>query len=214
MKATVVCLSRTLAAGGEIVGRLVADRLGFRYVDEEVINLAAEKANVDPKVVAAAEHRKTFLSRFLDALAASQPQDAYVLIPQAEGLTYYGPTTIATSRVPEDMRELIAEAIREIAAAGNTVIVAHAASMALAGVEGVLRVLITASEKTRAARMRLLKEGDAESAVRDSDRERRDYLSRFYGIKEELPTHYDLVLNTDVLRPEQAASLIVSAVQS
>ena len=30
-----MCISRSSGAGGEQVGRLVADRLGFVYVDEE-----------------------------------------------------------------------------------------------------------------------------------------------------------------------------------
>ena len=54
---------------------------------------------------------------------------------------------------------------------------------------------------------------DSTAAVTASDRERRDYLLRFYKIKEELPTHYDLVINTDVLSGEQAVDLILSAVQ-
>ena len=36
-----------------------------------------------------------------------------------------------------------------------------------------------------------------------------DTLKRFYDIDHELPTHYDLVLNTDALSVEDAAELIV-----
>jgi cytidylate kinase len=36
-------------------------------------------------------------------------------------------------------------------------------------------------------------------------------LKRFYGLKEEPPTLYDLVLNTDRLSPEQAAQLTAEA---
>jgi hypothetical protein len=41
-----VCISRTAGARGEEVGRLVADALGFRYVDEEIVLAAAEKEGV------------------------------------------------------------------------------------------------------------------------------------------------------------------------
>jgi cytidylate kinase len=44
--------------------------------------------------------------------------------------------------------------------------------------------------------------------VKDSDAARRDYLKRFYGVGDESPTHYDLVLNTDKLAVDQAAELI------
>ena len=54
----------------------------------------------------------------------------------------------------------------------------------------------------------------AARAVKDSDAGRRDYLKRFYEIDEELPTHYDLVVNTDVLSVERAADLVSRAAAS
>jgi len=69
MSARVICISRTLGAGGEAVGQLVSHRLGFRYLDEEIISLAAEKAQVDQRLVANAEHRQTILARLMDAIA-------------------------------------------------------------------------------------------------------------------------------------------------
>ena len=39
-----VCISRTVAAGGEEVGKGVAETLGFRYVDEEIITIVAGEA--------------------------------------------------------------------------------------------------------------------------------------------------------------------------
>ena len=89
--------------------------------------------------------------------------------------------------------------------------------MALAGVEGVLRVLITASADVRSGRIAAaqnLAERAAADAVARSDRERRQYFQTFYGIKEELPTHYDLTINTDALSPEQAAAVVAAAVQA
>ena len=37
MTASVVAISREHGAGGEQVGALVAERLGFRYVDDEIV---------------------------------------------------------------------------------------------------------------------------------------------------------------------------------
>ena len=50
--------------------------------------------------------------------------------------------------------------------------------------------------------------------MRDSDAGRRDYLKRFYNVDEELPTHYDLVVNTDALSVELAAELVTRAASS
>jgi hypothetical protein len=53
------------------------------------------------------------------------------------------------------------------------------------------------------------------AASRQVDERRRaardDYLARFYGVDRELPTHYDLVVNTDVISPDRAADLLLLA---
>jgi cytidylate kinase len=86
--------------------------------------------------------------------------------------------------------------------------------MALAGREDVLRVLVTASPDTRARRVAEAGKVDARQAaklMRDEDAARDDYLARFYGVDRELPTHYDLVVNTDVISPDRAADLLLLA---
>jgi hypothetical protein len=45
--------------------------------------------------------------------------------------------------------------------------------------------------------------------MRESDRERAAYLKRFYNVDRELPTLYDIVINTDVIPPAVAAQTIV-----
>jgi len=72
MDVRVVCISRAMAAGGETVGTLVAERLGFRYVDEQIITLAARQAQVDPALVAAVEQRQRLLQRLLDKLPSAR----------------------------------------------------------------------------------------------------------------------------------------------
>jgi cytidylate kinase len=201
-----------MAAGGETVGELVARRLGFRYVDEQIVTLAARQAQVDPALVAAAEQRQRVLQRLLEKLPSARDlAGAITLAPVVPALAGGSSSYRA---VPEEMRVLIRAAIHQVAQAGQAVIVAHAASMALAGVEGVLRVLVTASPEVRAKRLATV-EGlvatAADAAIAASDLERRDYLRRFYGVKEELPTHYDVVINTEVLTAEQAAAAIVAA---
>ena len=88
---------------------------------------------------------------------------------------------------------------------------AHAASYTVGHSTDALRVLVTASPDTRAARLvsaKGLEQAEGARTVDDSDAGRADYLKRFYGISEELPTHYDLVVNTDAVSVEQAAGLI------
>lgn len=208
----VICISHNQEAGGDKVAHAVASRLGFRYVDEEIIARAANIAQVDPELVAAAERKQTLLRRFFDALAAATVIGSPLAI--ASGMpTEMFPDSVMVRGVNDDLRILIRAAIHDVAKAGDAVIVAHAASLALAGQPGVLRVLVTAPDMVRAERLSqstLKTLTECSAIISDSDEGRRNYFQTFYEVPEELPTHYDLVINTEVLTPEQAAELIVA----
>jgi cytidylate kinase len=109
---------------------------------------------------------------------------------------------------------LIRSVIEQVAAEGSAVILAHAGSLALAGRDHVLRVLVTASPEIRARRVASAcgtSVKQAARAIQRSDAGRADYIKRFYRIGSELPTHYDLVINTDRFSPDHAARLIAEA---
>ena len=69
MACKVVCISCATGAGGEEVGKLVAERLGFTYADEEVVARAAARGGIDAGSVADEESRKSRAARVLEALA-------------------------------------------------------------------------------------------------------------------------------------------------
>jgi cytidylate kinase len=201
--ARVVCISHSTGSGGEEVGRLVAERLGFLYVDDEIVAQAAAKGGIGSEDVADEERRKSIAARVLEMIAHG-------------GSDFGSGIPLRTGDEPnrDDVRALIRETIERTAALGNAVIVAHAASYAVSHGQGALRVLVTASPHIRAARVGAAEGLDptrAERAVKDSDAGRRDYLRRFYNVDNELPTQYDLVVNTDVLSVEQAAELVSRA---
>jgi cytidylate kinase len=207
--ATVVCVSHASGALGPEVAHAVATRLGYRYVDEEIVAEAARKEGLDAEDVADAERRKGFLARLFEGWPAAGAVGMDAGAAYAAALI---PEYAAGPRVPEEHhRELIREAIEDTADRGSAVIVSHAASIALAGRPGVLRVLVTASEDTRASRLGDIDREAALDAVRDSDEARADYFKRFYGVDREQPTHYDVVVNTDWLTAEQAAEVVVRA---
>jgi cytidylate kinase len=205
----VICISGADGAGAQDVARLVAERLGIPLIDEAIVERAAREGGVEPHTVADVEQRKSFLARILDDL---NPDTA-----AATGYAFAGfvpPAPHEPHPGSDELRSLIRTAIEETAARGDAVIVAHAASHALASHEDVLRVLVTASADTRCDRLAEalgLDEPAAAKRLKDGDAGRADYLKRFYGISEERPTQYDLVLNTDRLEPEVAARVIADA---
>jgi cytidylate kinase len=202
----VVCISRSLAAGGEEIGRKVAKELGLRYADEEIIVGAADKAGVSPELVAEAEHASSLITRILEYMGRA-PIDP----------VGWSASAVLLSPTKASYHGLVERMVRETANQGNAVIVAHGASVPLAGMSGLLRVLVTASPRLRASRLAQeakIDAAEAKKAIAESDRQRKEYLRRFYNVRQELPTHYDLVINTDVLTQPQAAKLVVTAVKA
>jgi cytidylate kinase len=195
MNYSVITIARTLGSGGEELGKTLAAEFGMRYVDGEIIDRAAELAGVTPGEVARAEARKGLIERIFENLARSGGSFEY---PPAVLMELPG------------YEQLIVDVIRETAAAGNAVIVAHGAAIPLARMEGTLRVLVTASPETRAARLAAEAHGEsrAKKMVEESDAARADFFRRFYKVDSEQATHYDLVINTDHLSVGDAAALI------
>jgi cytidylate kinase-like protein len=201
-----VCISSEDGAGALGAAHLAARTLGLRLIDEDIVTRAAQEAGVERDVVADVEQRRSRLERLLEGLGSSGMGTGYTV---TDAVPYTQPAS-------DELRGLIRSVIEETAATGEVMIVSHAASLALAEREDVLRVFVTASPATRCARIAasLDLDGDeAASTIKRADANRADYIKRFYGIGSEQPTHYDLVINTDRITPERAAELIVHAVR-
>ena len=167
-----------------------------------MIEQAGEWAELAPAFVADVERRKPLMDRVLGRLA--DPTAAPVVPARPAGRVLPG---------DPELRTLIKQVLASLADRGSVVIASHAASFALGG-RDVLRVLVTASPETRADRLlaaRSIDDREADRLVKREDAGRAGYLKRFYGIERELPTHYDIVVNTDILTLHQASNAIIAA---
>jgi cytidylate kinase len=199
-----VCISSEDGTGALGAAMLAAEQLGLRVIDEDIVTKAAVEAGVDRDVVADVEQRRSRVTRLLESFGSAGMTTGYV-VPEAVG---------SEQPASDDLRGLIRSVIEEIGTEGGVMIVSHAASMALADHDDVLRVMLTASPAIRCERLASslgMSEDEAAKTLKRADGNRADYIKRFYGIGQELPIHYDLVVNTDRLAPAAAAGLIVAA---
>src|SRR5262245_50530223 len=190
MPRRVVCISRFVGAGGEEVGRRVAEALDYRLVDEEILQQAAESSGVSVEELADAERRTKVIDGLLRNLTVAGSAAAVMSPGGTAGIDFSG------GNDPKSLRALIQKSIHETAERGDVVIVSHAAAYALSGKLDVLRVLVTASAETRADRAAQGASVDSKKAsklIAESDAARAAYVKRFYGVGDELSTHYDLV---------------------
>lgn len=207
MTAQAVTIAITDGVPADRIGREAATRLSFRYVNDEIITTAARLARVTPEAIADVERSPSLVEQILAALARYPTEDtgmAAELLP------------LMVDQSPQ-YREVIRRVLWETGKAGQVVIGAHGASIHLATMPNVLRVLITGSPEARAAWLATTKgiaEAEARKRIDQGDRNRAAYLKRFYGVSKELPTHYDLVLSMVALPVEAAVNAIAGAAQS
>jgi cytidylate kinase len=193
MTANVITIARTLGAYGEEVGRAVAGRLGYRYVDDDIIHLAADRAGVDAGEIARVEGRRRLVDKVVRALAMGGP------------MPFDGGAAVALAMYPPGggLEAVIMDVVVELAAEGRVVLVAHGGGRVLRTQGGVLRCLVTAPTVVRARRVT-----GGRDAVADSDKARREFFRRFFDDTEH-PDDYDLVLSTERLTAEAAAEAVI-----
>ena len=188
---TVIAISRSYGAGGRTVGRMVAQRLGIPFYDKSLLASTAERSGLSVQYVASIDEKARSLVEQIYTL--DQPEPMHSIDDRAQR-----------------------EVIEQIASEGGCVIVGRRADQVLAGRPDLLRVFITSSVESRAARIAQRDSLTAEKAlaqVRRADRERADYCNSLSSLKWGEAASYDLCLDTQRLGLEGAAEVIVAAAQ-
>lgn len=196
-----ITISRQFGAGGSLVARLVAERLGWSVVDNELVDEVARRIGKPAEEVAEREERvPSFGERLARALVAS---------PEV-------PMVTATPLESLDEAELVkvTEAVvAEVAQHGRVVLVGRAASAVLARETGAIHVQLVAP---REFRIRVVAERSgidpksAEKQIGETDAQRARYHKQYYHREWSDPVNYHMVLNTGAMGFEGAAEMIVA----
>jgi cytidylate kinase len=199
----IVTISREYGALSLAVSRRVAERLGYRLVDEQLPVVAAWRLGTSADVVETVSERpRRYGERVLDQLGGGVPEAAQP--PD-------------TDDFPVETRHAIEAAVREEAAAGDAVIVGRAAGAILAGRRDVVRVYLYAPLAWRAARVAqslAIDEAAARAEIARIDEARRIYAREGYRITSGEAKNYDLVIDTSRFGVDGAADIVVAAVRA
>ena len=87
-------MSHTTGSGGDEVGKLVAERLGYLYVDEDIVARAAAEGGLEPGDIADEERRKSFARRPLETLAEGGGDALTLGSPPAASKSCDPPTSV------------------------------------------------------------------------------------------------------------------------
>ena len=205
----IITVARQAGAQGETVGRAVAERLGWAYVDREIITQAAAMAHVSEATIEQAERVPSLLTRMMEALG--RYPSGFELAEAIPGAPHVPPLS------SEAYRSFIEQVIRQLEETADAVVVGHASQAVLRGSPRAVHVFIVAPLAQR-ARLLAAEEGvDPEEAARrarSTDAERADFLQRYYGLRWDNPAVYDLVLNIGRLPVSAAAAVVEDTVRA
>lgn len=198
-----ITVSRQYGAGGSEVARRVAAALGWRVVDNELVDQVAARAGLPPERVAEREERvSTFVERLARTLAAATPE---VFSPiDSAGVVVEFPGA-ALVKITEAV-------VREIAAGGRVVLVGRAAPAVLGRQADALHVKLVAA---RAFRIQVCctrlgcNATHAATVLDDADKMRARYSREYYRRDWDDPVNFHMVLNTGLLGFDGATEIIV-----
>jgi cytidylate kinase len=185
---------------------VVAARLGYRYADREVLQLAADRLGLPVEEISWREERlASFWEKITSLFTYGLPDVSYTAPPFQ---------TVTDQR----LFNLQAKIIRELAAREDCVIVGRGGAHVLRDHPRAVHVFLHAPDSFRVERaMEAYGAPTREKAlamIRESDRARQAYLGRMAGQNWTLSTRYHLCLDTGVVSPERAAEIIELVVRA
>ena len=197
-----ITLSRHFGAGGKTLGALVAKKLGYVFLDDEIIKLVAEKAGS---------------GGWLDAL---DKEFGGKLLPYISGLGPKGRMEMFLDDKKGGVDETISMDILQhlflqIAQEGNAVIVGRGGQYLLRDHNDVFHVLLVADLEDRVQFMEErynLSLKRALHVVNRQDKRRQNFYRLLGKVDYDQPDIYHLVLNMSKLSLEKASDLLITLV--
>lgn len=195
----VITISRQFGAGGRTLGEMVANKLEYSFVDDEIIQMVAKKAKVSTHWVESIEKEAGGkLLRFMTGLVSKNLVER--ILDEKRGY------------IDEEIYvDLLNKIISQLADEGNVVILGRGGQYILRDREDAFHVLLIAHLNDRIKFMEAhydLATPQALKTVNSQDK-RRSILYRKFGKEDyDHPDLYHLVLNMSKLTLEKACNLI------
>ena len=191
-----VTIARGFGSGGRTIGRMLAERLGIEWYDQDLIKLASEESGINIDLFNKAdEAKKSTLFGKYDRNFGDK-----LISPDSGEFTS-----------DDNLFNYQAKIIKGLHEKGNCVIVGRCADYILRDEKNVLRVFVYASKEKcieTVADLYNLSPKDAERQIDRIDRARSTYYRYYTGEEWDNARNYDLCLNSEQLGFERCVDLI------
>lgn len=178
----VIVIGRQYGCGGHDIGKMLAEKFGYEFYDQEIIKMIAGTTGMTPDFISKQEESMTnsFLYDFVNQM--------YLYKDKME-------------EAPKDkIFEAEAKVIKELAAKGNCVIIGRCSDYILRENKNVLKVFFLAPIEQRI--QRIMKKSDitqkeAEQKIHKEDKRRADNYHYYTGRMWGMSSNFDITFNTD-----------------
>ena len=207
----VITVSRELGSGGHTVGQKLAEKLGVRFCDKEVIRGLEKEFNLTPTAIEKMKGQKK--NWFADFVKYFSPGQGAAVFSPEDGIygKEYNPG-VTTDDIFLAEREIL----QGLAEESSCVIAGRIGFSVLKNHPNKVDIFITASHEHRVERVmhkQCLDRTIAEEVIGEVDKARSNYVKRYAGVDRYDARNYDLVINMDRLTEDQAVELILSYIQ-
>ena len=186
-----ICISRKLGSGAVEIADLVAERIGYRVVDQQILQHIATHASLSEKTVAMFDER--YRGKISELVTLAFGEKAFI---------------------KSDYARHLFSSVYAIAALGPTIFVGRGVHLLLSR-EKVLAVRIICSEQFRIQRLiSLMNISKAEAArqISELDRLQAAFFREVFNKKDASPYEFDIGINCDYIpEPRSVAEIILRA---
>ena len=200
MKHIIINVGRQVGAGGQEIGRMLAQDFEAKFYDRELLNLAAKESGFSEKFFKQSDEKQGFLRGLFNVQA-----------PHFSLGSLYG-----SNFSQEGLFQFQSDAIRKAASEGSCVFLGRCADYVLRDFENVVNVFITASIDFRVELVSKVKELDAEHALKlieHVEHRRAEYYNYYTGKKWGAAESYDLCIDASLLGLEETEKLIADYIR-
>ena len=187
----IITISREYGSGGRYVGRLIADKLGIKFYDKEIITKLAETTGLSEEYIENNE----------------QKRDASAILNNGY---YIGLDNSDELFVKES------ELIKELASKDSCVVIGRCADFILKDEKNVVKVFVYSNMEDkikRATQIYGYEEDKAEKEIERIDKLRANHYKHYTDKDWKEFSNYDICINSDLLGVEKSAEMICNIVK-
>lgn len=204
MNAT-IAISRQLGSAGSYLGQIIAERLKFKFVDREVLYLAAQEFGIEPEELdARAERISSFWQKTFRTFSIGAP-DAHYTPPPLRSFS------------DQELFNKQTEIMKKIAKKHDCVIVGWGGAHVLPRHNKTMTVFFHAPLAFRVARVMevydVKTEENARQMIAESDEMRKRYIAQMTGTDWACAENYDLAIDTSLLQLADIAELTLEIIK-